>query len=1467
MFSGEIFMFQRKVKKLLAALLSLTLMSGSFMPCYASEADARYVEDRDAYGDFENILFSEDFTIPDDIAASESMTDDDEKLISESSEMYDSEAYTETGSGEEKGISDHSEAMSAEYEELYINGLTWIKPASDWYKDYDLEIDEDKKEIYLTKAHSNLSGKIIVPGTLSVDGTDYTIVIKRGNSSFSSIWSDCTNLDGIRLDEGVRVYNNDCSNMFSGCTSLMYIDLSSFDSSEVTNMRNMFSGCTALYNVILDNFNTSNVTNMQGMFDSCTSLYHPDVGSFDTSKVKDMSCMFRSSGVMNLDLSKWKTSSVKDLSNMFECCFRLQTVNMSGWDTSNVISMYDVFHFCSELQAVNLEGWNTPKVTGMTCMFTGCVMLKELDLSGWDTRSLTEMYWIFAGCESLEKLSLKGWDLSNIETYVGAFDGCVSLKRIETPKKIVKDMSLPVSLYDTKTKKDFNTLCAECADSLLLSEQGKEEESDRWIIEEVKKYTSDYDAQRYSWIVRSDKFTMDEKLRLLMHYFNFNNLTDLKEGISYLSEVSSYYRNYLYLTTDENFCATNYYDWIFSSEAFLARFALVEDSLLFAGECWDYVDPTKYITQDMPGVKKNKEILKKVMNAALDEEENGVLKNIDSVKKETKTVSGYLKKVEKINGIIETDTLNKLDKNLDNAIKGNNQAQIDKASKELVDYICKTDSSLEKKTVNGKTVCSMKVPGASFSDAVGKSTQVVEIGVTCYDDFKAFMELEKNLETYKKNARFLKTVSESRYVGADMRYAADLLLTEIETGWYTPIVKTVTDAYNLVVSDDAISLVAKSAGCTGFADVFGGAKSYITLSVFMSNLILDAGDFSKQVWYTCSFAELGKAYSEQLEKDKQDFLKNQTEDNAWKFFEDYTMLWQIRKMGEEQYLEISKVKILTVKTEIGNYTLRNEAVQSILDFLETCKFHLPEYVKVPEAASYAKKAVFNCPVDVYVYTKSGEQVAVLRDGAESDVTNSYGRFAVIYDPFTGEYTKVICQNNGADLNYKAVAVGDGVVDYQTFDGKDIKSFDKVAIGVDDVITVNDQKYVLTKENGQTQEGKLDTKKEDSYIAVTGITVPVETIALSRGQTKFISCTVTPSNAEDTLVNWKSMNKDIASVDKGSITGITSGETDIVVCSMSNPSVSKTVHVVVNGHAPLNPVPEITEDTAAIHLVKGQKFNLPGTDWTCSDKSYVNINKKGLLTAKKVTQSPVVISAKERNVEVYITQPRMTLKSISMEAGACSRVPLEYDSANLSALWLSSAPDIATVTQDGTVSAVSKGSATVTAYINGTAYKCTVKVKETKSALQRTLHMTKNSTKSISIKDVKKPVWNADHSDMVSINGNKIKALKTGETVLRTTYNGKEYVVYLYVEDPVINDAAFTSKGKNVYELNMTAGTQAEVPFATLYQDVVLISNKGNVAFYDDGRITAISEGKAKFSAKINGSAVTVNVTVSSAKGE
>ena len=60
------------------------------------------------------------------------------------------------------------------------------------------------------------------------------------------------------------------SGMFSGCSSLKGLNLNNFNTNNVTNMRCMFDGCTSLKELNLNNFNTNNVTDMSHMFAGCS---------------------------------------------------------------------------------------------------------------------------------------------------------------------------------------------------------------------------------------------------------------------------------------------------------------------------------------------------------------------------------------------------------------------------------------------------------------------------------------------------------------------------------------------------------------------------------------------------------------------------------------------------------------------------------------------------------------------------------------------------------------------------------------------------------------------------------------------------------------------------------------------------------------------------------------------------------------------------------------------------------------------------------------------------------------------------------------------------------------------------------------------------------------------------------------------------------------------------------------------
>ena len=199
--------------------------------------------------------------------------------------------------------------------------------------------------------------------------------------------------------------------------------------------------------------------------------------------------------------------------------------------------------------------------------------------------------------------------------------------------------------------------------------------------------------------------------------------------------------------------------------------------------------------------------------------------------------------------------------------------------------------------------------------------------------------------------------------------------------------------------------------------------------------------------------------------------------------------------------------------------------------------------------------------------------------------------------------------------------------------------------------------------------------------------------------------------------------------------------------------------------------------------------------------------------------------------------------------------------------------MATVDQNGNVTAVSKGTAKVSAYINGKAYTCSVSVKEKISAQKRTIHIAneKGTSKTISIKDLKKPVWTASDEGIVTIKNNKkIIPENPGHTVLTASGNELTYSVDVFVEDITLtDDSGFmtAAKGKNKYDLKMAVGEDTFINLKeSVEQDVIFKTSKPDVAFIDEyGSVRARSKGTCKFTAKIDGKTITINVTVSEAK--
>ena len=199
-------------------------------------------------------------------------------------------------------------------------------------------------------------------------------------------------------------------------------------------------------------------------------------------------------------------------------------------------------------------------------------------------------------------------------------------------------------------------------------------------------------------------------------------------------------------------------------------------------------------------------------------------------------------------------------------------------------------------------------------------------------------------------------------------------------------------------------------------------------------------------------------------------------------------------------------------------------------------------------------------------------------------------------------------------------------------------------------------------------------------------------------------------------------------------------------------------------------------------------------------------------------------------------------------------------------------EVVRVTPSGKVTAVGVGSTTISATDqNGITQTVTITVP---SPVTQTLSLNVNKTKQIKLYNVKanKATWSSSDSKVTgNIVKGKIQGVRYGTAEATCTYDpyntGKpiEYKITIYVENPKLDtkDSAKWSKvnaAKTSGTLTLKAGDTYSVSLTDVYQDVVFTSNKPTVAFVDEaGNISVRDAGKAKLTAKVNGTSITINI--------
>ncbi len=233
--------------------------------------------------------------------------------------------------------------------------------------------------------------------------------------------------------------------------------------------------------------------------------------------------------------------------------------------------------------------------------------------------------------------------------------------------------------------------------------------------------------------------------------------------------------------------------------------------------------------------------------------------------------------------------------------------------------------------------------------------------------------------------------------------------------------------------------------------------------------------------------------------------------------------------------------------------------------------------------------------------------------------------------------------------------------------------------------------------------------------VTGVSLSSSTLTIGMGATQQLTATVTPRNATNSALSWKSSNSSVATVStSGLVAGAAIGTATITVTTSDGGyaatcAVTVVVPVAVTG---------ITISQSSLTIAIGGTAQLNtviapsgATDtsvaWTSSDTTVAAVSPTGLVSAIKVGTATVTVKTADGGFTascvvtvnpVSVTGVSLNPSSASVAIGKTQQLTaalVPANATNTALTWSSSAGAVATVSSAGLVTGVASGTAIIT----------------------------------------------------------------------------------------------------------------------------------------------------------------------------
>ena len=413
--------------------------------------------------------------------------------------------------------------------------------------------------------------------------------------------------------------------------------------------------------------------------------------------------------------------------------------------------------------------------------------------------------------------------------------------------------------------------------------------------------------------------------------------------------------------------------------------------------------------------------------------------------------------------------------------------------------------------------------------------------------------------------------------------------------------------------------------------------------------------------------------------------------------------------------------------------------------------------------------------------------------------------------------------------------------------------------------------------------------------ITGVKLDKTSLSLTTGETATLTATIQPSDASGT-VTWSSSDASVATVLNGSVVAVKAGTATItasVEAFKATCSVTVTDPVINVTGVAVEPASAAIEEEETVQLkatVSPANATNSTVSWSSADNKIATVSSDGLVTGVAEGSTKITASAGGMSGTCTITVSKKIIYATSITLDKTELELTEGESATLAATvapenvtdptvrWASSDEAVATV-DGGVVTAVSPGTATVTATCGSVSAECAITVLKKvipvsgitldRTVLELAEGESADLTATVAPEDAtdKTVTWSSSDEAVATVADGHVTAVAKGSAVITATAGDCSATCAVAVGQKVIPVSGITL---DKTELELNGGETAQLTATVTPEDATdktvtwSSSNEAVATVSADGLVKAVAGGEATITAAAGDCTATCKVTVAAA---